>query len=184
MVTILLIALLILVAGLAVEIGIASWNIRRAGRYQRQRDAAESQVASMKDRVEHTSEKFRSLDKYATDIYWLLRFLYNRYDKFADIDKEIEEGVNETAETPISEANKRFQDMKRAIKIVKVTVRASEKIEGFMGSIATQITSIIRDLEEADDEKESAEKKDEVKAPETTEAPASTEEPAKAEGQE
>jgi len=184
MVTILLIALLILVAGLAVEIGIASWNIRRAGRYQRQRDAAESQVASMKDRVEHTSEKFRSLDKYATDISWLLRFLYNRYDKFADIDKEIEEGVNETAETPISEANKRFQDMKRAIKIVKVTVRASEKIEGFMGSIATQITSIIRDLEEADDEKESAEKKDEVKAPETTEAPASTEEPAKAEGQE
>ena len=169
----LFVAVLVLAAGLGVQICITSWNIRRANRYQRQRNAAESQSASMKDRVEHTSEKFRSLDKYATDISWLLRFLYNRYDKFADIDREIEEG---SAGKP-PEADKQFLDLKRAIKIVKVTVRASEKIESFMGSIATQISSIVRDLEEADEE-EPAEKKDEAKAPESTDTPASTAEPA------
>ena len=184
MVIILLITLLILVAGLAVEIGITSWSIRRASRYQRQKDAAEDQVTSMKERVEHTSEKFRSLDKYATDISWLLSFLYNRYDKFSDIDKEIEEGVDKTGETSIPEEdNKRLQNLKRAIKIVKVTVRASEKIDGFLNSIATQITSIIRDLE-ADDEEKSAENEGEMNTPKNEGVPALAEEPTKAEGQE
>jgi hypothetical protein len=146
MIIALLIALIILAVGLVVEIGIASWNIRRAGRYQRQKDVADSQAVSMKERAERTSAKFSSLDKYATDISWLLMFLYNRYDKFADIDKEICVEVKEDEKA-------HFLDLQRAHKLIRVTARANEKIEKFMGSIATQIQSITEDLE-ADEEAE------------------------------
>lgn len=178
---ILLIALLILTAGLAVEIGIASWNIHRAGRYMRQKEAAEGQAVLMKDRVDQLTERFRLLDKYATNISWLLKFIYNRYDKFVDIDKELEEGAKEE---PAEEFDKKFQDLKRAIKLIKTSIRAHDKIEEFMGSIATQISSIISDLEDADEEEESAEKKDGGQdnnaSPNSAEAPAPSAEPAKA----
>ena len=142
MVTIILMtALLILIAALAVEIGIASWNIRRAGRYQRQLVFKTDQEISL-------TGKFRVLDKYATDISWLLKFLYARYNNFSDIGKEIEAGIPANETTPILELNKNFNDLKRANKIIKTTVSAAEKFEKFQGSIASQITSILQDFED------------------------------------
>lgn len=152
---ILMITLLILVAGLVVEIGIASWNIRRAGRYQRQ-------LASKTEHETSLSSKFQVLDRYATDISWLLKFLYNRYGQFIDLEKEIQMGIQDSrGDTPIMELKQRFDDLKRADKIIKTTVRAAEKIEKFMGSIASQISSIAHDFEnESEDDDEVASEKE------------------------
>jgi len=160
MVTILLLIVLpLLVAALTVEVGITSWNIRRANRYQRQRDAAKDRADSTKEQVEHITEKFRSLDRYATDVSWLLNFLYNRYDKFKDIDEELNKGVKDlTGETCLEEADKKFQDMKRALKILKVTARASDRLSECMNTIAAQLGLIVREMQEisesGDDEKD------------------------------
>jgi hypothetical protein len=178
---VLIITLCILVAGCVVEIGITSWNIRRAKRYQCRKNAADQQKEAMKEQMEAITTKFRSLDKYATDISWLLRFLYNRYGQFADIDKEIEEGVQvKTDNTPIVELDEKFQDLKRAVKIIRTTVRAYEKIEGFMGSIASQLNSIIEDLEVDDEEDEEAPDEKDDSQPKASEAsaPVVTDDPA------
>ena len=152
---ILVLALLILIAALAVEVGVASWNIRRAGRYRRQKDVAERQSEAMKNRLELTNERFRSLDKYATDISWLLKFLHTRYDKFSDIDAEIAKGVCKGEMTGASsEASKNYSDLVSAVRLLKITIRASEKMDGLMTSIATQIGSIIQDLEGEDEPKQ------------------------------
>ena len=168
-VTVLAIVLLFVLTALVLQIGIASWNIRRANRYRQQRDIHQDQVNSMKKRMEHTGEKFQELDKYATDISWLLKFLHDRYDGFTDLDKEIAEGIKEgVSGEAVDKTNKRYTDLLRAVKILKVTVRASEKIENFMGSIASQIHSIMRDLDDdAESEGESDLNKDSEANPET-----------------
>ena len=164
--SILTIALLILVTALAVEVGIASWSIRRANRYRQKKSIAEENTDSMTKQVETLTRKFRALDKYAASISWLLKFLYHRYDKFSDIDKEIEEGVKDsTGQTPIVEMNEKYHDMKRAIKIAKITVRASDNIEGYMNTIATQIQSIIQELDVVNDD-DDGEKNESPESPE------------------
>jgi hypothetical protein len=120
MVTIILaIALLIAIAGLSVEIGVASWNIRRANRCQRR----ESVVERASERV--ISE--RQDNDYMSDTSWLLNFLYNRYGKFADLETEIQDGLKGVTEyTPIGEAAARYKDLKKALKLIGITVKASE----------------------------------------------------------
>jgi len=143
------VALLIAIAALAVEIGITSWNIRQANRYQRELITTKDQAESMRKQAEHNFDAFHSLDKYATDISWLVKFLYNRYDKFADIDKEIEEGIKSLSEeAPLEEASKRYADVKQAMKLVKVSVRASERTEEFSDSIASHIYSIMYEMKD------------------------------------
>lgn len=149
---ILSVVILFLMACLAVEIGIASWNIRRAKRYYSQKNQAENRVESMKEEVEEANSLKNSLDRYATDISWLLKFLYGRYDKFVDIEKEILEGLKDN-DAPVSESNQKYLDLRRALKIIKVTASASEKVDALMGSIADQIKSIIEDLETGDEDK-------------------------------
>jgi hypothetical protein len=87
MVTIILaIALLVTLVGLGVEIGIASWNIRRANRYQHRESAAEHTTERVISERQDMAKRMESLDDYASKISWLLNFLYNRYDKFADLE--------------------------------------------------------------------------------------------------
>ena len=173
MTVILSVALLVAIVALAVEIGIASWNIRRAGRYKQSRNIAEAKAELLQKRADHTNEKFQLLDKFTTDIAWLVKFLYSRYEKFEDIFQEVDKGIDATGETPINEINKKYTDLVRAARLVKVNIRASEKIDDFMASIATQIHSIIRDLEEDDEsETESASETEAPKTEVSTEPPA------------
>ena len=174
MVTIILaIALLIAIAGLAVEIGIASWNIRRANRYQRREAAAEHTAEREVIHRQELAKQVESLDEYASKVSWLLNFLYKRYDKFADLEKELNEGQPDTSgDTPIGEADDKHQDLKRAMKIIRVTVKASERMGNLMESITSQVGQIMEDFrdesEESDPEK-SAEEKEEAPKPEPVE---------------
>jgi hypothetical protein len=170
MVTIILaIALLVAIAGLAVEIGIASWNIRRAGRYLGRKTIAEFATEKAFEQQQEIAEKLTSLDEYASKISWLLCFLYGRYDKFIDLEKEVNEGLKNLDDTtPIEEVEQKYKDLKKALKIIRVTVKASER----MDSIATQIRSIIEDFAcEDDEEKAETEKPQTESSNEESEKP-------------
>jgi hypothetical protein len=157
MVTLILaIALLVALAGLGFEIGIASWNIRRANRYQRRESAAERTAERAVGERQDMANRHKSLDEYASKISWLLNFLYNRYDKFADLEKEVEEGLKGvTGDTLVWEAKTKYEDLKKALKIIKVTVRASERMENLMNSVSSQLSQIMEDFEDEDDDPES-----------------------------
>lgn len=157
MVTIILAAaLLVALIGLGLEIGIASWNIRRSKRYRHRELAAchisELAVSGRQD----MAARMKSLDDYAGKISWLLNFLYNRYDKFADLEKEVNEGLKGVTDGPaIGEADAKYTELKKALKIVKVTVRVSERMENLMNSISAQLIQIADDFRDEDEESES-----------------------------
>jgi nitrous oxide reductase len=137
MVTIILaIALLVAIVGQAVEIGIASWNIRRASRYRRREASAEHTAEQAVIQRQEMAGRVESLDEYASKISWLLKFLYKRYDKFADLEKEVNEGLKDVdGDTPLKELDAKYSDVKKALKIVRVTVRATERMDDLMESI-------------------------------------------------
>jgi nitrous oxide reductase len=173
---ILAIALLAAVAGLAVEIGIASWNIRRADRYRRRAAAAEHTVEREVSQRQELAGRMESLDEYASKVSWLLNFLYKRYDKFADLEKEVNEGLKGiTGDTPIGEARDRYNDLKKALKIVRAIVRVSERVGNLMESVASQAGQIMEDLQEEEEDgeesefEEPAEEKEEPLKPESAE---------------
>jgi hypothetical protein len=128
MITIILaIALLVSLAGLGVEIGIASWNIHRANKYQRRESTAERTSRQAVSERQGMEERLKFLDDYATKISWLLNFLYNRYDKFADLETEVQEGLKGvTGDTPIGEADDKYKDLKKALKLIHVNVGGAE----------------------------------------------------------
>ena len=154
MVTIILaIALLIAIAGLAVEIGIASWNIRRASRYQRREAAAEHTAERAVSERQELAKRLASLDEYASKISWLLNFLYKRYDKFADLEREVEYGLKDTDEnTPIDKADDQYKNLQKALKIIRVTVKASERMGNLLESVTSQLGQIMEDFQEEDEE--------------------------------
>jgi Lhr-like helicase len=163
---ILAIALLIAIAGLAVEIGIASWNIRRAGRYQRREAAAEHTAERAVGQQQNLAERMKSLDEYALKISWLLNFLYKRYDKFSDLEKEVAEGLKDVADdTPVEEINAKYKDLEKAMKIIRVTVKASERMGNLMESVASQVGEIMKDFRAEDDTLESKKANEEEKSP-------------------
>jgi hypothetical protein len=159
MVTIFLaISLLITLAGLAVEIGIASWNIRRAGRYLRRESAAEHAAARAVEARHEMAKRLEFLDGYASKISWLLNFLYNRYGKFADLEREVQEGLKGvTGDTPIGEADAKYKELKKALKIIRVTVKAYEHMENLADSIVAQLNQIRDDFQEEEDEEKPSE---------------------------
>jgi nitrous oxide reductase len=176
MVTIILaIAFLVILLGLVIEIGIASWNIRRANRYQRRELAAEHTTERAIDERQDMARQMESLNAYASKVSWLLNFLYNRYDKFADLETEVREGLKDVSgDTPIGEADAKYKDLKKALKTIRVTVRASERMETLMNSITFQLSQIMEDFREEEDEKPEAEKtaedvKEEMRNPESAE---------------
>jgi hypothetical protein len=130
MVTIILaIALLVSLMGLGIEIGIASWNIRRAGRYRCREAAAEHTAEQTVREHEELAGRMRSLDEYASKISWLLNFLYKRYDKFTDLEREVNDGPKDvTGDTPIGDIDAQYKDLKKALKTIRVTVSASERM--------------------------------------------------------
>jgi len=156
MVTIILaIALLIALLGLGLEIGIASWSIRRAHQYRNRESAAlrtSEQAISERENIE---ERMKSLDNYAAKLSWLLNFLYNRYDKFTDLEKEVNEGLKEVSgDTPIGEADDKYTDLKKALNLIKITIRAPEQMENLMDTISTQLGRIAEDLRDEGEETE------------------------------
>jgi Lhr-like helicase len=177
MVTIVLaIVLLVALAGLGLEIGIASWNIRRANKYQRREAAAEHTTERAVRERQDMAERLAGLDKYAADISWLLNFLFNRYDKFSDLEEEVKEGLKGvTDDTAIGEAHDRYKDLKRALKLVKITVRVSDRMENLMNSITQQLGQIMADFEDEEDaEKEKApDEQATAKSGESSDAPTS-----------
>jgi hypothetical protein len=160
MVTIFLVtALLIAVMGLGVEIGVASWSIRRAEKYRQKADDEEQAKALAARRRRSMEDRLKSLDEYASRITWLLDFLYNRYDKFSDMETEVEGGLKEVTEsTSIGEADDRYKDLKKALKLIQATVKAFERIEN---------------LETSEPDKSAEGKADEMPIPEAPEATAS-----------
>jgi peptidoglycan hydrolase CwlO-like protein len=159
MVTIILaIALLLALCGLGLEVGITSWSIRRASRYQRREAAAEHTTERAVNERQDLAKRLESLDDYASKISWLLNFLYNRYDKFSDIETEVQGGLKEiTGDTPLGEADARYKDLKKALKIIRVTVRASERMEDLMNSITSQLSQIMEDFRDEEDEEKKPE---------------------------
>jgi hypothetical protein len=155
MVTIILaVALLIALTGLSIEIGVAPWNIRRANRYQRRESAAERTAERAVNERQDMAKRLESLAAYALNISWLLNFLYNRYDKFSDLEAEVREGLKGvTGDTPIGEADAKYKDLKEALKTIRVTVKASERMENPMNSIASQLTQIMDDFRDKEEEK-------------------------------
>jgi hypothetical protein len=145
---VLAIALLAALIGLGFEIGIASWNIRRATRYRRREAAAEHATEQAVALRKDMAGRMESLDRYAADISWLLNFLYKRYDSFADLEKEVSEGLKGvTGDTPIGESDAKYKDLKKALKLVRVTVKASERMENLMNSITAQLSQIAEDFQ-------------------------------------
>jgi hypothetical protein len=159
MVTIILaVALLVTLMGLGIEIGVASWNIRRADRYRRRETAAGHTAERAVEARQDMAKRMESLDDYASKISWLLNFLYNRYDKFADLEKEVQEGLKGvTGDTPIGEADARYKELKRALKIIHVTVKALERMENLANSINAQICQIIEDFRDEEEEEQKPE---------------------------
>jgi hypothetical protein len=91
-------------------------------------------------------ERLESLDEYASETSWLLKFLYNRYDKFSDLETEVLEGCSRRS--PVGEADERDKDLKRALKLIRVTMKASGRTENenLMDNIAFQFKLIQKGL--------------------------------------
>jgi hypothetical protein len=155
MITIILaISLLVALMGMGIKIGVASWNIRRASRYRRGELAAKYTMNLAVNEQQDMAKKLASLDEYASKISWLLNFLYNRYDKFADIEMEVQDGlIGVTPDTPIREADAKYKDLKKALKLIRVTVRVSERMENLMNSITSQLSQIMEDFREEYEDK-------------------------------
>jgi hypothetical protein len=102
------------------------------------------------------AKRMEALDSYASNISWLLNFLYHRYDKFADLEAEVNEGLRGvTGDTPIGEADAKYKDLKKASKLIRVTVKASERMENLMNSIVSQLNQIREDFEDEEEKPES-----------------------------
>jgi hypothetical protein len=156
---ILAIALLVALTGLGVEIGIASWSIRRAKRYQRRESSAERTMEQAIGERQDMARRMESLDAYASKVSWLLNFLYNRYDKFVDLETEVREGLKDASgDTPIIELDAKYKDLRKALKIIRVTVRASERMEILMNSITSQLSQIREDFQDEEEENFESEK--------------------------
>ena len=169
------IALLVALIGLGLTIRIASRNIRRANRYQRREEAAKRALERAVRKRHDMAERMKLLDYYAGKISWLLNFLYNRYDKFADLEKEINEGLKDiTGDATIGEAEAKYKELKEALKIVKITARVSERMENLMSSISAQLSQIADDFRDGDSEAEWGVKKpsSETASPESPKAEA------------
>ncbi|MDR2245145.1 MAG: hypothetical protein LBE17_00505, partial [Treponema sp.] len=72
-----------------------------ANRYQRKESAAERTAEQAVNERKDMAKRLESLDDYASKISCLLNFLYNRYNKFADLETEVQEGFKGvTGDTP------------------------------------------------------------------------------------
>lgn len=151
---VLLIVMLIALVSLALEIGIASWNIHRAKRYQRKEEAAQQALDAEISAHKADTVKLQSLERYAADISWLLNFLYTEYDNFSAIEKSLEEiWQQRTSDMPVKDieaAEKRLEDLKKATRLIKITVKAAHKINGLTDFLFSLLDEILDEDEEDD----------------------------------
>lgn len=164
MVTVILaIAILVALAGLTVEIGIASWSIRKFDRYRHRAEIAASSGERYRVRAENAeenAEQYRrdaiertgSLDEFAVKIFWLLNFLRERYNSFSDIGQEVNDGLKDAGDIPVGEAAERYNDLIKAYRIIQTAAKASERKEPFSEQIhliLDDFASLSGDLENA-----------------------------------
>jgi hypothetical protein len=82
------------------------------------------------------------------------QFVYNRYDKFAGLEAEARESLKGVADgTPIGEVDDRRNGLRKALKIVRATVKTSERMENMANSVADQTSQIMEDFREEEEEK-------------------------------
>jgi gas vesicle protein len=161
---ILAVALLIALAGLGFEIGVASWSIRRADRYRRSEAAAGRTAERAIRERRNTAGRMESLDDYASKLSWLLNFLYNRYGKFADLEAEVNEGLKDVSgDTSVGELDAKCGDLKKALKIIRVTAKTFERMENLADSVNTQLSQIMEDFQDGEDD--GKEKEESLKSP-------------------
>jgi hypothetical protein len=157
MVTIILaIALLVTLAGLVVEVGITSWNIHMTKRHRREKFIAEWERDTGTKRAvnqqQELSDRLEFLDDYASKISWLLDFLYKRYDRFADLETEINDGLKDvTGDSPVGETDDRYNALKKAMKIIRVTVKVPERWDSLKESVVSQADQVMEELQEDED---------------------------------
>ena len=150
---VLLIAMLTALVSLAFEIGITSWNIHRAKRYQRKEEAAQQALDAEISVHKADTVKLQSLERYVSDISWLLNFLYAEYDNFSAIEKSLEEiRQKRISDMSIKDktAEKRLEDLKNAARLIRITVKAAHKINGLTDSLFSLLDEILDEDEEDD----------------------------------
>jgi hypothetical protein len=154
MVTIILaIALLAALAGLGAEIGIALWNIRRANVWLRGESAAERTAERAISERQSLEKQFELLDEYSSKISWLLNFLYKRYDKFADLEKEIDEKrKNADGDAFIGKTDGGYKDLKTAIKLIRTAVNTFGRTGWPVESMSVLAGQVLEDFYEAEKE--------------------------------
>jgi hypothetical protein len=88
-------------------------------------------------------------------ILCLLNFLYKRCDEFGDLEKKINEGLKDiTDDIALGEVGAKCKKLKKALKIVKVTVQVSDRVENLMNSIIARLRQIVYDFQDEDEEAE------------------------------
>ena len=150
---VLLIVMLIALVSLAFEIGIASWNIHRAKRYQRKEEAAQQALDAEISVHKADTVKLQLLERYVSDISWLLNFLYAEYDNFSAIEKSLEDiRQKRISDMSIKDktAEKRLEDLKNAARLIRITVKAAHKINGLTDSLFSLLDEILDEDEEDD----------------------------------
>jgi hypothetical protein len=148
-------ALLIALVGLVIEIGVTSWSIRRANRYRRSASAAERTSERAISKRQDVEKRMESLDDYASNISWLLGFLYSRYNKFVDMETEVQEGLKDVSgDKPVGELDTKYKDLEKALKIIRTTVKAFDSIESLMNSVTSQVDQIMGDFQDDDESPE------------------------------
>jgi hypothetical protein len=110
-------ALLAALAGLCFEIGIASWTIREMKRYTRKA------LADKREAERTAEERMLSVSNFANRVLRAIDFLYVRYNKFADLENELSEGLKEAdGDTDIGEADSRYRNLEGVMKIIRLAV--------------------------------------------------------------
>jgi hypothetical protein len=106
---------------LGVEIGIASWSIRRANRYWSRESAAKRTSEQIAGEQQSMTMRIHFLNNHVSEISWLLNFLYNRYNKFVDLETEIRDGLDGvTGDTSTGEADDKYKDLNKAWAIIGI----------------------------------------------------------------
>jgi hypothetical protein len=149
-------ALLISLTSLGIEIGITSWSIHRANRYKRRWLAARRELERMTDDYECASKQLDFLNEYASENLWLLNFLYDRYNKFADLEKELREGEADSS----GDGDGRYGEMKRALRLIRAAARSLKRMrtEGTVSSLVLQLDMLKHEFRTDDEEEEPAPK--------------------------
>jgi hypothetical protein len=133
------------VTGLGVEIGIASWNIRRANKYRRREYGAEQAREQAADALCNMERRLECLDDYASKVSQVLSLLVSCYKRSLNFEKEANLG----------KADAEFKKLKEALGHIPVLVETdnsekntAESTENTAGFALPLLNQVINDFKE------------------------------------